>query len=259
MTPSDLATAAPAIEASKNLWIFFLLVLGVVLLPGLDMAYILASALGHGRRTGLAAVGGIAAGGVIHVTVGALGLATILAIAPAAFNTLLVVGALYVAWIGWGLARSGVSFSGDSLAAVAQPAGSSEAGPRAPAGPSQAEVAAFRGGALTNLLNPKAYVFMLAVFPQFVSATGPLWRQALALGTIITATQLAVYGVIVVAASAVRTWLTTRPAALRLVGRTIGVLLIGAAVFTGLSGWRDSTEADPPLTASPIAQAKSQL
>ena len=38
----------------------------------------------------------------------------------------------------------------------------------------------FRQGALTSLMNPKAYLFMLAVFPQFLRPeSGPLWRQAL--------------------------------------------------------------------------------
>ena len=55
-------------------------------------------------------------------------------------------------------------------------------------------VIAFRRGMLTNLLNPKAYVFMLAVFPQFVRPEwGPIWMQAVVLGAIIIVTQLAVY------------------------------------------------------------------
>ena len=85
---------------TAHLWLFFVLVFGVVLLPGLDMAYVLASALVGGRRAGLAATGGIVAGGIVHVTMGALGIMAVLRLFPTAFNAVLLAGALYIGWIG---------------------------------------------------------------------------------------------------------------------------------------------------------------
>src|SRR6188768_1331416 len=90
---------------NTHLWLFFSLVFGIVILPGMDMAFVLGSALVGGRRAGLAAVAGLVAGGVCHVVMGASGLAVLLALVPSAFNAMLVAGALYVAWIGWGLWR----------------------------------------------------------------------------------------------------------------------------------------------------------
>ena len=58
-------------DQAAHLWLFFVLVLGTILLPGLDMAFILASALTGGRRSGLTAVAGIMTGGVCHVAMGA--------------------------------------------------------------------------------------------------------------------------------------------------------------------------------------------
>ncbi len=69
---------------------------------------------------------------------------------PGAFNAVLLAGAAYVAWIGVSLFR-----------------GASSARAMVPASP-VAPGATFRRGAITNLLNPKAYLFMLAIFPQFV-------------------------------------------------------------------------------------------
>jgi len=205
-------------EHSPHLWLFFLLVLGVVLLPGLDMACVLGSTLAAGRRAGLAAVGGIVAGGVVHVAVAGTGVAVALAAAPSLFNGLLLAGALYVAWIGVALARHGVAFAG-----AAAPAGA----------------AWFRRGALTNLLNPKAYAFMLAVFPQFVRAElGPVWRQALLLGAIISVTQAGVYGALVAGAARARDWAEGRPGALAALGRGVGAVLIAAALVTLASAWR---------------------
>ena len=156
-------------EQTTHLWLFFVMVFGVVLLPGLDMAFVLASALVGGRRSGLAATAGIIAGGVCHVTLGALGIMAVLKLFPAAFNLVLIAGALYIAWIGWSLLGSNAA-----LGAIQTQA----------ARPSQA--ATFRQGMLTNLLNPKAYLFMLAIFPQFLKPEyGELWVQAIVLWLII--------------------------------------------------------------------------
>lgn len=207
---------------AANLWVFFGLVFGIILLPGLDMACVLGCTLGGGRRAGMASIGGIVTAAVAHVAIGGLGIAAILLVMPALFNALLIAGAAYVAWIGLSLARSGALFD----------VGGAEAA-------SVAVSTAFRRGMWTNLLNPKAYGFMLAVFPQFVRAEwGPVWVQALVLGGIIVATQFSVYGAIVLAAARARSWLALRPQALVLIGRSVGLLLLGVALFSAIEGWR---------------------
>lgn len=210
---------------ASHLWVFFLLVFGIVLLPGLDMACVLACTLGGGRRAGLASLGGIVTAAMAHVAIGGMGIAAILLVMPGLFNALLVAGAAYVAWIGLAMVRRGALFEtrGVGEAAVALPT-------------------AYRRGMLTNLLNPKAYAFMLAVFPQFVRAEwGAVPLQAAALGAIIVATQLAVYGTIVLAAGRARHWLAERPRTLALVGRGVGLLLLVVALFSALEGWRRMT------------------
>jgi threonine/homoserine/homoserine lactone efflux protein len=210
-------------DTSSHLWLFFGLVFGVVLLPGLDMACILATSLGGGRRAGFAAVGGILTAAAVHVAVGGAGLAAILNMVPALYNALLVVGAAYVAWIGVALLRSGAMFESggaQALDGIAMPT-------------------AFRRGLLTNLLNPKAYAFMLAIFPQFIRREGgPVWAQAVILGAIIVATQVVVYGAVVLAATRARGWLTARPRALAFVGRSVGLLLVVVALFSAIEGWK---------------------
>ena len=213
---------------SSTLWLFFSLVFGIVLLPGLDMACVLASALGGGRRAGLAAVGGIASAAVAHVAIGGLGIAAILVVMPSLFNALLVVGAAYVAWIGLSLLRSGALFD---AAAGGGATGSTAA--------TLSLTTAYRRGMLTNLLNPKAYAFMLAVFPQFVRREwGPVGAQAMVLGAIIIATQFSVYGAVVLAAARARNWLAARPRALAAIGRGVGLLLLAVAVLSAIEGWR---------------------
>jgi len=151
-----------------------------------------------------------------------LGISVLLKVIPGAFNALLLGGALYIAWIGLSLLRSDSAFG---MQDRARSNGSAWV--------------TFRRGALTCLMNPKAYLFMLAVFPQFLRAEyGPLWSQALMLWIIIALTQACVYGGIALAAAQARGWLTRRPEAAVAASRMVGVVLIIAAVFTGVEGWR---------------------
>lgn len=205
-----------------HLWLFFVILFGVVILPGLDMTYVLGSALTGGRGQGLVAVAGMVAGGVVHVTVGALGLAALLEFMPGAFNAILLAGALYIAWIGIAVLRSESSFGGDARVTA------------------KSDWATFRQAVLTNLLNPKAYLFMLAIFPQFLRPEyGVIWIQAVVLGAIIAATQAGVYGSVALVASELRGWMLRNPAAGIAVNRIVGIALILAAVATGIDGWRN--------------------
>jgi threonine/homoserine/homoserine lactone efflux protein len=208
-------------DASLQLWLFFIMVFGVVLLPGLDMAFVLASALTGGRRSGFAATFGIIAGGICHVFMGALGIMAVLQVWPALFNLMLILGAGYIAWIGAGLLRSSAVLS--STAADRQ---------RGLAG-------RFGQGMLTSLLNPKAYLFMLAIFPQFIRPEqGQLWTQAGTLWLIIALTQLLIYGAVALAGDRTRQWLSARPAAERLLARSVGLLLLATAIYTCAMAWR---------------------
>lgn len=219
---------------AAQLWLFFLLVLGVMVLPGLDMACVLGNTLSGGRRRGFAALAGVVAGGVVHVLMAALGISVVLRLFPAVFNAMLLAGALYIAWIGASLLRSSPA---PAPAATDGPARDAAPHPPAPAAASQA--AAFRQGLVTCLLNPKAYLFMLAVFPQFLRpAQGTLWLQVAVLWVVIAANQAAVYGGLALLAGEVRTWLSRRPAAGVFGARAVGLLLLGVAAFTGIEGWQ---------------------
>src|SRR5688572_22165664 len=200
---------------------FFVLVFGVILLPGLDMAYVLASSLVDGRRGGLAATAGIVAGGVFHVAMGALGIVAVLRLIPAAFNIVLLAGAVYIAWIGFSLLKSGGAL-GDPSRDRARSRG-----------------ATFRQGMITSLLNPKAYLFTLAVLPQFLKPEyGDIGAQAVVLWLIIAITQVVIYGAMAMAGDRVRVWFVERPAANAALARGVGVLLLVTAAYTALEGWR---------------------
>lgn len=209
----------PELTHTAHLWVFFVLVFGIIVLPGLDMAFVMASALVGGRSAGLAAVAGVTLGGMVHVLMGVVGVGLVLRTVPQLFQLMLFAGAAYVAWMGWSLLR-GAAALGEVR----------EAAPRSHA-------ATFGRAAATCLLNPKAYVFMLAVFPQFLRPEyGPLGSQAVALSAIIAVTQVAVYGGVALGAAAMRGWLRTNQQGQVWMGRAVGVLLVAAAAWTAGQG-----------------------
>jgi threonine/homoserine/homoserine lactone efflux protein len=204
-----------------TLWLYFLVVFGVIVLPGLDMAFVLASSLVGGRRAGLAATAGIMAGGLCHMAMGALGVALVVRLWPALFNAMLLAGALYIGWIGWTLLGSGAT-SGMNLRKAARPLHRT-----------------FFQALLTSLMNPKAYLFMLAVFPQFVRPVdGPVWTRACVLAAITAATQAGVYGTLALLSARAADWLADDRGKTMLAARAVGAVLVLSAILVGMQGWR---------------------
>ena len=124
--------------------------LALNIVPGADMAFVIAAAARGGRRDGTIAALGIGAGTFVHILAAVLGLSAILASSQTAFNVIKWIGAAYLLWVAFSLLRS----RGDAGAEGARPVGS---GWRL-----------FRAAALVNVLNPKVALFFLAFLPQFV-------------------------------------------------------------------------------------------
>jgi threonine/homoserine/homoserine lactone efflux protein len=205
----------------ENLWLYFILLFGIIIVPGMDMLFVLASALTGGRSAGMAATAGIMTGGAVHALYGALGIGLLASFLPWLFNPLLIVGALYMGWIGISLMRSSITVGIDG------PDGS------------RSVWRAFRRGAITCLMNPKAYLFMLAVYPQFLKpAYGPIWIQGLIMGVMTVCTQFAIYGTLAFTAGRSRALLISNPQATALVGRGAGLLLLLVSLFGLWHGWR---------------------
>src|SRR5260221_634073 len=86
---------------SQNLWLFFLLLFGIIIVPGMDMLFVLTNALTGGRRAGLTATSGIMIGGTAHTIIGTLGVGVILKLAPSLLTLILFSRAGFTAWHGW--------------------------------------------------------------------------------------------------------------------------------------------------------------
>jgi threonine/homoserine/homoserine lactone efflux protein len=158
--------------------------------PGPDMLLIASRSASQGPRSGFVTLAGIQAGTYVHAGAAALGLSQLLILVPMAYDAVKWAGAAYLLYLAWMTLKS----VGRTL----------EQG-RAPAAAPLAVI--FRQGLVTNLLNPKMALFVLALFPQFVDAAiGSVALQIMVLATILNAIGLIVNGAVILAVSQSRAY-----------------------------------------------------
>lgn len=165
---------------AQHLVLFIAAGLLLNLTPGPDVLYIVSNALRSGTRAGVVAGLGITAGCFVHVFAAAVGVSALLATSAMAFTVLKWIGAAYLVWVGVKLLFAKAASWGSQSS---PPAYESKASPWA----------VFRGGFLTNVLNPKVAIFFLAFVPQFIAPETE--HKALAfvlLGTLFNVNSIAV-------------------------------------------------------------------
>jgi len=144
----------------------------IVLLPGPNSLYVLSVAAQRGVRLGFQGACGIFAGDTILMVLSATGVASVLKALPALFFVLKYAGAAYLAWIGlamlWG--------AGQALRHPTLDTPPRKVDSRQP----------FQKALVISLLNPKAILFFISFFIQFVDPYYPHPAVTfLALGTIV--------------------------------------------------------------------------
>ncbi|HWL80638.1 MAG TPA: LysE family translocator [Roseomonas sp.] len=158
--------------------------LALAITPGPDMLLVASRSLSQGRAAGFATLAGIQVGIYGHALAAALGLSQLFVLVPLAYDVVRYAGAAYLLWLAW--------------RAIRAPAPAASAPPglrRAPVG------AMFRQGLLTNLLNPKVALFVLALFPQFLRPeAGSVLAQSLVLATVLNVIGATVNGAVILAA-----------------------------------------------------------
>lgn len=190
----------------------------LVAIPGPTVLLVISYALGHGRRSALATVGGVALGDFTAMTASMLGLGVLLMATASLFTILKWVGAAYLIYLGIKLWRAPVAAGGIAL---------TEATTR----PWRIFLHAYA----VTALNPKSIIFFVAFLPQFIDQHAPIMPQMLifmATFLVLATINAAVYGLM---ASAARRTIR-RPMMQRLVNRIGGSLLIAAGLFT--LSWR---------------------
>lgn len=149
----------------------------IVLLPGPNSLFVLSVAARQGVRDGYRATAGVMVGDSLLMLLSVLGVATLTQNYPQVFLALKLVGAAYLAWLGLGLLCSG--WAGWKAAATVRAENLVEMPPPRVENP-------FGRTVLICLTNPKAILFFMSFFIQFVDPAYPHpWLSFTLLGLIL--------------------------------------------------------------------------
>ncbi|MGV1767057.1 LysE family translocator [Rhizobium rhizogenes] len=156
--------------------------------PGPDMLLIASRSVSQGRAAGFLTYAGIALGTYCHALAAALGLSQLFMTVPIAYEIVRWAGCAYLLYLAYKTIRSeGSSFSPTSMLKRLS------------------NKRIFAEGLATNLLNPKMVLFVLALFPQFVSPQGgSMIGQMLLLATILNGIGFFVNGSVILVGSHIR-------------------------------------------------------
>jgi threonine/homoserine/homoserine lactone efflux protein len=183
------------------------------------MLLIASRSLGQGRMAGFLTYAGIAAGSYLQAFAAALGLSQLFLMVPAAYDALRLAGAAYLAWLAWTTLRAKAPL-------FAPVAGAARLSMRR----------IFVQGLLTNLLNPKMAVFMLALLPQFLRPeAGSVALQVMVLATILNTTGLVANGIVILTAGRLGEALARRPHLARMPQKLMGAVFGALALRLALS------------------------
>lgn len=187
---------------------FLLAMVLVELTPGPNLAYLALLSASRGRRAGLQAVVGITTGLSVYLLVTLFGLTQTPLHSPAGLNILRWAGIVYLLWLAWETVR-----------------GSDETVPDP-----RLNYSPLLRGLVSNLLNPKAAVFYLALLPGFIkSAAGPIGAQILIFGVGHIIISIIIHSSVVFGAADVASRLA--PTGVRVFRGTLAAGLVASALW----------------------------
>jgi threonine/homoserine/homoserine lactone efflux protein len=201
---------------------FGLAALILIAIPGPSVVFVIGRALAYGRPVALASVVGNTLGLLTIVALVSVGLGVIVEESITVFMVLKLAGAAYLVWLGIEAVRRRREF----LSADADALASAMTWRRA-----------IRQGYIVGVSNPKAYMILAAVLPQFVDRdAGQVQLQMLLLGLLAACIGVVSDSLWAVIASQLRTWFTRSPRRGEAMGAAGGLSMIGLGVGLAISG-----------------------
>ena len=184
--------------------------------PGSGAVLSMSHGLSYGVRKTSATILGLQLGLLLVLLIAGAGVGSLLVASETAFNVVKIVGACYLIYIGFQQWRS----TGGMIDANAE---------QQPAGSWQKRTLS---GFLTNATNPKGIIFMVAVLPQFMTPSRPLWLQLLILAVTTLAVDTVVMHGYAASASVLRRLLRDSKA-MHIQNKVFGglLMLVGVGLF----------------------------
>ena len=202
---------------------FGLAALILIAIPGPSVVFVIGRALSYGRGIALATVAGNSLGLLAIVMLVALGLGVIVQESVVVFTILKFAGAAYLVWLGVQAIRHRKGFD------------VSEAG--AGMAPALSTAKAIRQGFIVGFSNPKAFMILGAVLPQFVDrGAGHVQVQMLLLGLLAFGIGVVSDSLWAVIASQLRSWFNASPRRGEAMGAIGGTSMIGLGIGLAATG-----------------------
>ncbi len=145
---------------------FLIASIALTVSPGPDNIYVLMQSISHGKKYGIATAFGLVSGIIIHTSLIAFGVSTVIQNSPKLFFAIKLIGAVYLLFLAYKVYRSAAKIDLDSGAV-----------------PKKSISGLIKQGFIMNVLNPKVTIFFLAFFPAFIDVSaGNTKRQIFVLG-----------------------------------------------------------------------------
>ena len=210
----DLLSSMPA---------FVLAVLLISASPGPAMALIFRRAALRGLRGAVPTVLGLELGLYVWALFAGAGFAALVAASEVAYLVLRVVGAVVLLVLGVKAWRTAWQGRGAPVMAEPTPAGR------------RRWWATFAEGVVVQLANPKAAVFMIAFYPQFVPADGPVFARTAVLGLLQITLETGLYLALAAGVARAGSWFR-RPRIRARLEAISGTVLVGLGLRVAVSG-----------------------
>jgi leucine efflux protein len=218
-----------------SFWEFLIGTIIIVLLPGPNSLYVITAAARHGHAGGWLAAWGIFTGDTILMVATASGAASLMVLFPTAFLAVKAVGAVYLGWIGLQLMREALSrWRGsvelDEDVVLAETEGDAHQ-ILATSNPAMDPPHPYWRALTLSLTNPKAILFFLAFFTQFVRSDAPSVVLAyFSLGVVVQICSLLYLWMLIVAGVGLRRQFEDHPRWAATGMGIVGVFFLGFAV-----------------------------
>lgn len=207
--------------SSSTVMVFCLAALGLAMMPGPNVVFLVTTALTRGPRMAWRSALGVETATLLFAVATAAGLGAVIAASAVLFQILKWVGVGYLVWLGVQSLRRHPDRADGAVVPV------------------ESWRRAYTGGFLLGVANPKVILIFLAFLPQFVDPAGAVWAQLLALGVLFAAIGLLCDLFYCLAAGGVSRLVGTRVSSRGLLRRA------PAMPYFGLAAWAATADRRP--------------
>lgn len=206
-----------------NLFMYILITLMMVIVPGVDFILVTKNTVSHGTKAGHFTTLGIATALSFWTIIAVLGLAAIVAQSIVLFNVIKYLGAGYLVFLGIKSVRNRSTFSIENDNVV------------------NTESKLLKGkyktyfiqGFLSDFLNPKTIIVYMTLMPQFINVNKNVYLQLTILGGILVAEAILWFLILVYILRYVRVWFKEAKVQ-SIFNKVTGTMLVSLAIKLAL-------------------------